>query len=77
MRIVAGVLRYVGQDVACALEQVVAQEQTSQRMLHAATHLHQVLEQVSLQALVGLDVHQTNRDQQVSKHVQISYVSTI
>lgn len=34
-------------------------------MLHATTHLHQVLENVPLARVIGLDVHQTHRDEQV------------
>ena len=43
--------------VACALEEVVAEEESPERMLHPSAHLHQVSQDVLAGALVGLDVH--------------------
>ena len=59
-------LLYVGQDVLRALQQVVAQEEAAQRVLDAATHLHQVLEDVLARQLVRFDVDNADGDQQVT-----------
>ena len=56
----------IGEVVAGTLEEVVPEEESSQRVLDTATHLHQVLEDVLLDSLLGLDVHQSHRHQQVS-----------
>ena len=48
----------VGEVVAGTLEEVVPEEESSQRVLDTATHLHQVLEDVPLGSFLGLDVHQ-------------------
>lgn len=63
--ILLGLLSVVGQDVACALQQVVPQEQTSQRMLNTTTHLHQILQNVLAGLREGAHVHHTHRYQQV------------
>ena len=41
-----------------ALEEVVTEEESSERMLDSTTHLHQILEDVFLDAFLCLDVHQ-------------------
>ena len=45
----------VGEDVSGALEQVVSQEQTPQRMLDTAAHFDQVPEDVTTGVLMGLE----------------------
>lgn len=60
-----GLLPVVGQDVACALQQVVPQEQTSQRMLHTTTHLHQVLQNVLARLRERAHIDHAHRYQQI------------
>ena len=48
-----------------ALEQVVAEEEAAQRMLHAAAHLDEVLEYGLARVLLDLDVDGADGDEQV------------
>ena len=57
----------VGKNVLSALQQVVAEEETAQRVLHSPTHLHQVLQDVLARQLARLDVDHAHRDQQVAE----------
>lgn len=61
-----GLLSVVGQDVAGALQQVVSEEEATQRVLHASTHLHQVLQDVLTGLREGAHVHHPHGDQQVA-----------
>lgn len=65
VRLLLGLLSIVRQDVACALQQVVPQEQTSQRMLNATTHLHQILQNVLARLRERAHIHHSHRYQQV------------
>ena len=57
----------VGQDVARALQQVIPEEETPERVLNPTAHLHQVLHDVLAGMLAGLDVHNAHCDQEVSR----------
>lgn len=78
-----GLLAVVGQDVAGALQQVVAEEEAPEGVLHAAAHLHQVLQDVLARLREGAHVDHAHRDQQVAapphtqiKQRQLSTIST-
>ena len=63
---VVAVLRMgVGQLVAGALEEKVAQEQAAHRVLHAAAHLHEVFEDVARRSLLGTYIDAANSNEQV------------
>lgn len=59
------VFLHIRQNVLGALQEVVTQEEATQRMLHPPTHLHQVLQDVLARQLVGFDVHCAHCDQQI------------
>ena len=52
--------------VSSALEEVVSEEESSQRVLHSTTHLDHVLQNVSARSLVRLDVHYPHGNQEVA-----------
>ena len=55
----------VGKNILSALEQVVAEEETAQRVLHSPTHLDQVLQNVLAREFVRFDVNHSNSDKQI------------
>lgn len=59
------VVGQVGQHVPRAQQQVVAQEEATQRVLHAAAHFHEVLQELTAAHLVGLHVHHADGNQEV------------
>lgn len=61
-----GAVGQIGQDVSRAKQQVIAQEEATQRVLNAATHLDEVLEQFTTAHLVRLHVHHADSDQEIS-----------
>jgi len=52
--------------VSSALEEVVSEEESSQRVLHSTTHLHHILQNVSARSLIRLDVHYPHSNQEVA-----------
>lgn len=61
---------HIRKHVLGALQQVVAEEQAAQRVLDAATHLDEILENVFARELVRLDVNNSHGDQKVPKQDQ-------
>lgn len=56
------------------LGQVGAQEQAPQRVLHAARHLHYILQHVLRRRLLGADEHRRHRHQQVHAREDVAGV---
>lgn len=59
-------LPIIRQDVAGALQQVVSEEEPSERVLDPTAHLHQVLENVLTRLREGADVDHAHCDQQIA-----------
>lgn len=59
-------LPIIRQDVTGALQQVVSEEQPSERVLNTSAHLNQVLQNVLTRLGEGADVHHPHGDEQIS-----------
>lgn len=56
--------RHIGENIA-QRQQIVAEEQPAERILHSAAHLHEILQDAFLGGRVGLDVNQADGDEQI------------
>jgi len=77
---------HAGQDIACTLQKINPQKESSQWVLHTPAHLGQIAQNVLPAVLIGLDVDSLYSDEEV-KHghdvsgvldqfVQISHLAT-
>jgi len=73
-RFIAILAADVWQLVACALQQIVAQKQAAHRLLHAAAHFHEVLENVTRRRFLAPDVHAADSDEEEKTRHNIARV---
>ena len=62
---ILNLLEAIRKNISSALQQIIPQEKATKRMLNSSTHFHKITENISSGEFIGLDVDQSNGDQEI------------